>query len=158
MLNYIAKKSSLFMQACLYLTFASPVMAEEVAISSSIQVERLVTENGSSRVEWVAADTVVPGDTLKMVFDYQNQNDVELTNFIITCTIPPSVKAKAIDAGQLVSVDGGKTFDLLDRLTVAGADGHARPAALEHITNLRWIIARIDTGAKGSVHYLGTVN
>ncbi|WP_152414625.1 hypothetical protein [Blastomonas sp. AAP53] len=133
-------------------------MAEEVAISSGILVERQITENGNSRAEWLAAETVVPGDTLKLVFDYQNQNNVALTNFVITCMVPPSVKAKAIDPDQLVSVDGGKTFDRLDRLTVAGPEGQPRAATLEDITNLRWIIPQIDIGAKGSIHYLGTVN
>ncbi len=157
-MTYNAKKSAIVLFAALGLAFASPVKADEVAISSGILVERQVVENGNSRAEWVAAETVVPGDTLKLVFDYQNQNNVALTNFIITCVVPPSVKAKAIDPGQLVSVDGGKTFDLLDRLTVAGPDGQSRSASLADITNLRWIIAQIDIGAKGSVHYLGTVN
>jgi hypothetical protein len=57
-----------------------------------------------------------------------------------------------------VSVDGGKTYDTLSRLTVTDADGKRRAAKSSDVTHVRWSLkSAVKPGEEGKVSFRAKV-
>lgn len=153
----LAKRAALMILALATVLGAAPAQAQAVAISSTIMVERQTVVDGVTKSDWVSAETVVPGDTIKLSVDYANQEDAEVTNFVITNPVPAAVSVKAATPEQIVSIDGGKTFGPFAEQKFTAPDGTTITALPDQITHLRWTIASIPARSRGTVHFLGTV-
>ena len=125
-----------------------------VALKGSVQLEKTVTVDGTSRIELVEPKVVVPGDRLLFSTSYRNDSGAAVTDFVVTNPVPPAVVVSpdAISAVQ-VSVDGGKTWGLIAALKVSDGKGGLRAALAEDATHLRWTIPSIAPGASGKVEY-----
>src|SRR3546814_16334561 len=56
--------------------------------------------------------------------------------------------------GEVVSVDGGRSFRPIAEMQVADADGVERTATPAHVTPVRWVINRaLPTGAGGPLSF-----
>lgn len=152
-----ARKLGLCMLATLSLAFGTSAMAQAVALSSTVSVERRIVTADGDKVEWTTAETVVPGDKLQFIIKYRNETSDIVSNFVINNPVSANVSVSDLAASQLVSVDGGKTFGRLDQLTVVGADGNQTAATPEQVTHLRWVIASIPPGGQGDVHFFAKV-
>lgn len=154
MLKYLLLTLSLFSAAVL------PVEAARaegtVALSGEVQVVRTIEEDGVSRETLAEPSKVVPGDHLLFTTHYSNDTGKEVSDFVITNPIPAQVALTKV--GEFtVSVDGGKTFGRLVDLKASAADGTSRPATLDDVTHVRWILARLAAGETGSVTYSAVV-
>ena len=110
------------------ITPAAPVLANQVALESTVFVERSVEQaDGSVTVTLEEPARVVPGDTLIFVLTYENTGSEPAENFVVTNPMPEAVVfVEAIDSGAIYSVDGGTTFGALETLRVASDSGVER--------------------------------
>lgn len=132
----------------------------QVALTSNVLVERIVTDaNGAARTSLEAPGIVTPGDRLMFVLAYRNNATSPATAFEVTNPIPESVSFSGSEsAGSVLSVDGGRTWGELSRLTVRNADGTSRPAAPADVTHVRWrFVQPIPAGGTGELRFRGIV-
>lgn len=152
-----ARKMGLCLCAALSLGGATSAQAQAVALNSTVSVERRTQTTAGEKVEWAVAETVVPGDKLQFSIIYHNETSDIVSNFVINNPVSANVTVTDLAADQMVSVDGGKTFATLDRLTVNGPDGNPVPATPEQVTHLRWVIAAIPARGGGEVRFFARV-
>lgn len=107
----------------------------------------------------VPAKTVVPGGEVIYEISYDNTGKAPATDVAINNPLPPELALVEVEGTPVtdVSVDGGKSFGKLAELTVTGKDGKARAAQTADVTHLRWIVARVEPGAKGKVTFRARV-
>lgn len=142
------------------ITPAAPVLANQVALESTVFVERSVEQaDGSVTVTLEEPARVVPGDTLIFVLTYENTGSEPAENFVVTNPMPEAVVfVEAIDSGAIYSVDGGTTFGALETLRVASDSGVERDAQAVDVTHIRWTLsAPIAAGASGQLRFRGVV-
>ena len=134
--------------------------ANQVALDNSVFVERITTDaSGRERVLLEEPKVVVPGDKLVFVLNYRNASVQPADKFVITNPMPTAVRfAGAGNTGELVSVDGGKTWGTLDTLTIPQSDGTRRPAQPADVTHVRWAFQKpIPAGGAGKLMFRGVV-
>lgn len=147
----------------LLLAALAPVQAfaaNQVALDNSVFVERVTTDaSGKERVLLEEPKVVVPGDRLVFVLNYRNAGAQPADQFVITNPMPSAVRfAGTGNAGEIVSVDGGKTWGTLDTLTMPQADGTRRPAQPADVTHVRWAFQKpIPAGGAGKLMFRGVV-
>ncbi|MCX9147438.1 hypothetical protein [Erythrobacter sp. WG] len=126
-----------------------------IVLKGDVKVVKTVTDkDGKQRTELADPDTIVPGDRLMFGTDYANNGTQPVKNFVVTNPLPSAVRlAPDADPALEVSVDAGKTWGVLAKLSVANPDGTMRPATHDDVTHVRWTIATIAPGASGRVTY-----
>lgn len=107
--------------------------------------------------------TAVPGGEIVYVITYRNSGDKPATGVVVNNAVPANLayvagSAEGAGARAEVSVDGGKAFGTLEKLTVRNADGSTRPARGEDVTHLRWRVnGAVGVGRQGTVTYRAIV-
>lgn len=111
--------------------------------------------DGTVTTKRLPAKTVVPGGEVIYEIGYENTGKAVATDVAINNPLQPELVFVAVEGtpATAVSVDGGKTFGNLPDLKVTGNDGKTRPAQADDVTNVRWILARVEAGAKGKVSF-----
>src|SRR3546814_16076175 len=76
-------------------------------------------------------------------------------SFVITNPIPDQMVYAGTDTpGEVVSVDGGRSFGPIAEMKVADADGVERTATPADVTHVRWVINRaMPTGSGGQLTF-----
>lgn len=139
---------------------AAPALANPVALSNDVFVERVSTDaEGKRKVTLEAPKVVVPGDRLLFVLNYRNGGAKPADKFVVTNPMPSAVQfAEQADDAAQVSVDGGKSWGALSQLRVVDANGTERPARTEDVTHIRWAFNQpIPAGASGKLMFRGVV-
>jgi uncharacterized repeat protein (TIGR01451 family) len=126
-----------------------------ITLSGDVKAVKIVTDkDGKQKTELVEPDTIVPGDRLVFGTDYANKGAEPVTNFVVTNPVPAAVQlAPDADTALELSVDGGKTWGVLAKLTLANPDGTTRPATHSDVTHVRWVLPSIAPGASGRLTY-----
>jgi uncharacterized repeat protein (TIGR01451 family) len=134
---------------------AAPAVAPaSVSVESEILIERTVVVDGKSTVKLLALKNVVPGDRLLFRFKYHNSGAVPATNYVMVDPLPPAAAlAPEGVKGADVSVDGGKTWGMLDTLKVSDGQGGTRAAQASDVTHVRLTVAQIAPGATGQFEF-----
>ena len=152
-------KNALIVGSLLGAAFAGsgPALAQSpVTLDSDVKVERTVVDDGVSEQVLTAPVDVVPGDKLVFETSYANNGSEVVENFVVTNPLPAAVKLAAEDASFVVSVDGGKTYAAsVADLSVSSEAG--RKAELADVTHIRWTLARLEPGERGSLSYQAIV-
>lgn len=153
------KKLAIIACAAVLAFSANAAMAEQpVTLKGDVLLEKTVTENGITKRVLVEPKKVVPGDRLLFTTAYRNGGAKTVSKFVVTNPIPAGVVYAAdASAAAEVSVDGGKSWGLLERLKVSGPNGTARAAQASDVTHVRWIVPTITAGASGTVTYHAVV-
>lgn len=105
----------------------------------------------------------VPGSEIIYVLTYRNTGSKPLAGVVVKDDVPASlafVPGSAQGAGTKaeVSVDGGKSYGVLEKLAVTNADGSSRPAEGRDVTHVRWSVqGAVAAGKDGSVTYRAVV-
>ena len=91
----------------------------------------------------VPADRLVPGDRVIYTLEVRNTGATALDAPTVTHPVPEHtryVADSAVGPGAEVSysVDGGRSFERPENLTVQGPDGRLRPAVAADYTDIRW--------------------
>ncbi|MDZ4804536.1 MAG: hypothetical protein SGI90_06735 [Candidatus Eisenbacteria bacterium] len=139
---------------------ATEVLAgEAVTLHTEALTEvTLVNEEGKTEVRLVEAARVAPGDEVVYAIHWENSGRKPAEAVVITNPIPKHMVCTTIEeaapARTTVSVDGGKSFGPLARLTVAGPNGTTRPATAADCTHVRWNFDQpLPPGHKGTFHF-----
>jgi len=131
--------------------------------TKSFREVEIVQPDGSRKKELAPTEKMVPGDEVIYVTTYRNVGKQPAESVVITNPVPEALLYKAGSANgerskAEVSVDGGKQYGELEKLTVKDADGKARPATAADVTHLRWAVkADVAPGAEGKVTYRATI-
>ena len=116
-------------------------------------------ENGTSKIEWVAADSIVPGDKVGYRISFSNKGEKPADNIVLNNPIPDNTvyvadSARGANSNILFSVDGGKQFAKPEQLFIK-VNGKKRPATDKDYTHVQWALSSaLPAGKDGSVQYV----
>ena len=137
---------------------APAAISSPVVMEGRVQLEKTVEVDGVKKLVLAEPSVVVPGDRLLFTTTYRNDGAQALADFVVTNPLPAAVELLPDSFGSArVSVDGGKTWGALASLTVTDGKGGTRAATGGDVTHLRWVVASILPGARGSVQYHAVV-
>lgn len=126
---------------------------EEVAV---------IDDQGNPSTKRIAAESIIPGDTVVYTTTYRYTGEKPADNVVITNIIPKEVTylPGSATGSQTItfSVDGGNSYDREENLSITTADGKQRPASAKDYTHIRWLLPRVKSGQTGSVSFLSKVN
>lgn len=155
---------------CLCALLALPVAAraqQKGAIDLTTKAEVDVTSTnakGEKEVRRVEASqtNVVPGDTVIFTVSYVNKGSKPASDVAVKNPVPEHmvyVDKSAEGTGTKIefSADKGKTFSAQDKLKIKTPDGKERPATAADINLIRWTVAKLAPGGKGSVSFRAKV-
>lgn len=135
---------------------AGAAQERPIRLESDVKLVQAAPQGEAPKL--VAAESVVPGDTLVFTTSYRNEGSSAVNDFVIVNPVPNDLVLTDEAAAQNeVSVDGGKNWGRLSELTVAGDDGKVRPAGIDDVTHMRWIFARVAPSEKGEVKFSARV-
>ncbi|MGB3739835.1 MAG: hypothetical protein WA948_10855 [Pontixanthobacter sp.] len=134
---------------------ATGLARDDVELTRSVYVERQAA-NGNGTREVATVSRFRPGDTVILVVNWKS--DPERRGFAVSSPIPRTLSYRGSSrSDQIVSVDDGRSWGPLQRLTVADASG-ARMATPEDVTHLRWKIPAVRARAgRGQLTYSAIV-
>jgi uncharacterized repeat protein (TIGR01451 family) len=118
--------------------------ASPLSITTSIEKEVVTTDaSGKRKTTRVAADKIVPGETVIYTYQLKNAGGEPAAPVVIATPIPPNMvyeNKSATTAGATVnfSIDRGQSFAEPAKLRVVDATGKKRPATAADYTNIRW--------------------
>jgi len=128
-------------------------------VTTTVQKQEVtVNDSGEAETRLVAADTVVPGESVVYTITFQNISDEPAANVVITNPISEDltyVDGSAFGPGTVIqfSTDGGQNFAAADELTVID-DGVSRPAGPDDFTHIRWVMQNeLAVGAQGTARF-----
>jgi len=129
---------------CLFGALASTPAAASVKIDI-FQGKAVQTNdaNGEKKEQIVAAETVVPGETVVYRYIVNNNGTENAEGVVVNTAIDPNmhyINGSATAYGVEFSVDGGSEFGAQSELSVMDIDGTWREATPEDITNIRWTL------------------
>lgn len=138
--------------------FAKPL----ISVSITAEKEVTVVKGGLKSTKKVAATTINPGDVIFYTLNYINSGNEAATSVVLDDPVPMGtvyIPGSAFGEGAEItfSIDGGKNFKKPSLLVyeVKGTNGNVekRTASPEEYTNIRWVMNRIEAGAKGKVGF-----
>ncbi len=128
-------------------------------VTTTVQKQEVtVNDSGEAETRLVAADTVVPGESVVYTITFQNISDEPAANVVITNPISEDltyVYGSAFGPGTVIqfSTDGGQNYAAADELTVID-DGVSRPAGPDDFTHIRWVMQNeLAVGAQGTARF-----
>lgn len=128
-------------------------------VTTTVQKQEVtVNDSGEAETRLVAANTVVPGESVVYTITFQNISDEPAANVVITNPISEDltyVDGSAFGPGTVIqfSTDGGQNFAAADELTVID-DGVSRPAGPDDFTHIRWVMqSELAVGAQGTARF-----
>lgn len=136
----------LFFTVLLLAAASSVLAADPVVITSEALAEQKVTKpDGKLEIVRVPAGKIIPGGTIIFVNTISNNGASPAEKIAITNPIPAEMlylDGSASGQGTTISfsVDGGKKFELPEKLRIKQSDGSFRPATTADYTHLRWTL------------------
>ncbi len=128
-------------------------------VTTTVQKQEVtVNDAGEAETRLVAADSVVPGESVVYTITFQNISDEPAENVVITNPISEDltyVDGSAFGPGTVIqfSTDGGQNFAAANELTVI-YDGVSRPAGPDDFTHIRWVMQNeLAVGAQGTARF-----
>jgi len=132
-------------------------------ITTTAERVKTTLSNGRESIELLPADRLVAGDVVIYTLEVRNRGAVGVDRFAFTSPIPQHTSyiansAVAPGADISFSVDGGRSFDAAENLTVHGPDGKQRPAVASDYTHIRWVLRnRLKAGSMTIARFRATV-
>lgn len=150
------KAEPLSLMIALSALLGAPAAAQTVSMETRLFVETYEPgKDGTMQAVLKPAALVTPGDRLVYVISYRNGGRQPVSDFIITNPIAAGIEFSGGESsGAEMSVDDGRSWGPLVRLTVRKADGASRPAQRADVTHLRWRFDQpLAPGAAGQVRF-----
>ncbi len=149
------------MKKILSLLVLLPCMAlAEVEIKTEVfEVIEVKQEDGRSKLEWVAAQSIIPGDRVGYRIRFENTGKDPADNIVLNNPVPENTiyidgSARGANSKIVYSVNGGQQFGIPKQLFIE-KEGIKVPATAKDYTNIRWtLIAPLESGEQGSVQYV----
>lgn len=130
---------------CIALWAKASPPADPIAVKTTAELEKRVVEQGHALVKLLPADRVVAGDQVLYTLEVRNTGATAADNVTFMAPIPEHMvyvadSAAGPGAEIAYSVDGGRSFDLPEKLSVRGADGKGHAAVAADYTHIRFIL------------------
>ena len=144
-------------------TFGLSAYAAGVEFSNKAEVDVSTIKDGKKEINRVPAKKVAPDGEVIYTTTFKNTLNKPISNIMVTNPIPTNMlysADSATGANTVItySVDGGKTYDAPEKLTVAGKDGKQRPAQAADFTHIRWVYkGDLATGKSSDVGFKAKV-
>lgn len=151
------------MFALIAVNATAALAAEKLVFKSEAFQEVEVKQAGKVSTKLVPAEKVLPGDEVIYVLTFANEGDAPADGVQINNPIPNNTwyrNGSAFGAGTdiSVSVNGGKQYGQLAKLSVPLAGGGKRPATFKDVTHVRWTVNyALQPGKTGTVSYRAVV-
>lgn len=138
--------------------FAKPL----VSVSITAEKEVTVVKDGQKITKKITATKIDPGDVIFYTLNFINSGDEAATSVVLDDPIPLGtvyLPGSAYGAGAEISfsIDSGRTFKKASLLTyeikLQNGKTEKRTASPEEYTSVRWVIDKIDAGAKGTAGF-----
>jgi uncharacterized repeat protein (TIGR01451 family) len=132
--------------ACVHAGAAPAEHAGVIELTAVVEVEMTVlNEKGEYEIVRTRAAKVVPGEEVIYTIFCDNVGDEPAENVSITNPVPEHMlytDDSAHGAGTTIafSIDGGRTYDAPERLTVIDSEGRKTEATASDYTHIRWTI------------------
>ncbi len=111
-------------------------------------------DSGTVAKKLLPAKRVVPGDLVTYVISYENTGDEAASKVVIKNPIPNNSQYHSSQGNSQVSVDGGKSFGLLKKLSIK-ENGKLRAASERDVTHVKWnILKPLQAKAQGQVTFM----
>jgi len=116
-------------------------------------------ENGQIVTTRVAADEVLPGQTVVYILAYTNDKEAAASGIVLTMPVPGELdyvegSAEIPETVLTLSADGGTTFAPRDAVLTRDAEGKFVTAKAEDITHVRWkVLTSVAPGESGELAY-----
>ena len=156
--------ATLLVSAAYGQTVAYAQEAGHLKLTTVVQKEEVTTtDSGDRKTELVAAEKVIPGDSVVYTITFENVSDESADHVTITNPVPQYlsyVQGSAFGPGAVIefSVDGGQQYDAADALFVAD-NGEIRPATADDYTHIRWVLQdELAAGAQGMARFRARLN
>lgn len=126
--------------------------------------QEVKTPDGKVEKKRVPALKAVPGNEVIYTSTFRNNGRKPAANVAVVNPVPANTtyvggSASGENTDIAFSVDGGRTWGPVEKLTVTGADGKKRPAAAADITHIRWTYrGELPPGKQGAVGFRVVVN
>lgn len=150
--------STLLMGGSFLIAGTALALTAEQSVQKVVKVQNA---DGTTRIEYVPADVVAPGETIAYTLNLENDDLQPATDLVLTMPVPTEVKyveGSAAKTGATISysVDNGETFSSRKELKVIQSNGGYRIAQSEDITHIRWVVAGpIQSGDRDSLSFQG---
>ncbi len=151
-----------------YLLIVSALFSSLISGQALAQVEletemfkvvEVQKDNGTSKIEWVKADSIVPGDKVGYRITVNNKGDKKADDIVLNNPVPENTiyvdgSARGANSSIVFSVDGGKSFAKPEQLFIE-KNGKKIMASAKDYSNLRWVLNQpVKAGEKASVQYV----
>ena len=164
-MNINRRIAFLIMIMILPVSIALAVEKGSIELQSVAEKEiEVINEKGEKEIERVNVSQVkiVPGDEVIFTTYYghigkEAADNVIITNPVSEHMIYTDLSAEGKGAAIRFSVDGGKSYDLPEKLKVKDERGGERSANPSDYTHIRWIIEKLKPGDRGSVSFRARV-
>jgi len=137
---------------------AAPVSA--LTAKQSVLKEVTTTDDDGQIVTTrVAADEVLPGQTVVYILAYTNDKAASADGIVLTMPVPGELdyvegSAELPETELTFSADGGTTFAPRDAVLTRDAEGKFVTAKAEDITHVRWkVLTSVAPGTSGELAY-----
>ncbi len=137
----------------------SLVFAQVELSTEMFKVVETQKENGTSKVEWISPDNIVPGDKVGYLIRFKNNGNQPAADIVLNNPVPENTtyvdnSARGANSNIVFSVDGGKAFAQPEQLFVE-VNGKKVPATAKDYTHVRWTLqSALPAGKEGSVQYV----
>ncbi len=146
------------------LLIALPAMSFSAVAQVELKTEtykviEVQKENGSSKIEWIQADSITPGDRVGYRLIVENKGEQPADNIVLNNPVPENTlyvdgSARGANSAIVFSIDQGKTFAKPEKLFIQ-KDGKKLPATAKDYSNIRWVLtSTLKAGEKSSVQYV----
>ena len=140
---------------------AAPLLAfAQIELKTEMyKVIEVQKDNGTSKIEWIAPDSITPGDKVGYRIIVENKGDKPADDLVLNNPVPENTiyvagSARGANSSIVFSVDQGKTFATPEKLFII-KDGKKLPASAKDYSNVRWVLtSSLKAGEKGSVQYI----
>jgi uncharacterized repeat protein (TIGR01451 family) len=115
--------------------------------------------NGTSKVEWVNPDNIIPGDKVGYRISFKNTGEQPAADIVLNNPVPENTiyvegSARGANSTIVFSVDGGKQFANPEQLFIE-VNGKKVPATAKDYTHVRWTLNQpLPAGKDGNVQYV----
>lgn len=137
----------------------SMAMAQVELKTEMYEVVEAQKDNGTSKVEWVSPDNIVPGDKVGYRIRFENTGDEAADNIVLNNPVPENTNyvdgsARGANTNIVFSVDGGDSFAKPEQLFIE-KNGQQIQAQAKDYTHVRWTLTNpLPSGETGSVQYV----
>ncbi len=134
-------------------------MAQVELTTQTYKVTEVKKADGSSKIEWIKADSIVPGDKVGYRIIVNNKgaedaNSIVLDNPVPQHTVYVAGSARGANTKIVYSVDSGKTYKMPEKLFII-KKGKKYPATAKDYSNVKWTLTQaLKAGESTQVQYV----